>query len=295
VLFVVSFLPYGGFKGMKNKLFLILTVPAIIAVSPVFPASLEDLAGAQRAAALRTAVEPVTEVQTRNPVPKLLPRHSGLQRFITENLNSLGPNILVETLSLYPKPAGQAGVTTHTGPTGSRFPSAWSEAERVGLFNQLVAINTLAGIQYYSESRKAMRVFYETSQIIDNPVNKTPQPDPVYTTVPASLTLYARQRDLTFGENIYRFDYHAGADAIFFVQENLTSMNAGIIPAVGKNKLKTVFAIIDTGDSLLLYAAAMAKTASLPGMSDRIGASFSNRAKAVIKWFAGRADSVFAP
>jgi len=189
-----------------------------------------------------------------------------------DNFDSLEPNILVESLYLYRKPSGQAG-------------NRWSETERAGLFNRLVALSTLAGIEYYSESRKRMRVFYESSRVIDNPSNKNPLPDPVYAEVPASLTLYARQKDLTFVDNIYRFDFQAGTDAIFFMQENLTVMSTRMIPAIGRNRLRTIFALIDTGDSILLYAAAMARTASPQSMSDRIGASFTNRAKAVIKWF----------
>jgi hypothetical protein len=52
-------------------------------------------------------------------------------------------------------------------------------------------------------------------------------------------------------------------------------------------------AVIEAGDSLLIYSAAMAKTSSIPVMGDRIGASFTNRVKAVLKWFVGRADKVF--
>jgi hypothetical protein len=37
----------------------------------------------------------------------------------------------------------------------------------------------------------------------------------------------------------------------------------------------------------------MAKTVSVFGMGDRIGHSFTNRAKAILKWFTGRADEVF--
>jgi hypothetical protein len=107
----------------------------------------------------------------------------------------------------------------------------------------------------------------------------------VYATLPDSLALYARQKDLTFGDHIYRFTYHTGGDYIFFVQENLSAMNAGIIPAIGKNKFRCLIAVLDSGDSLLIYAAAMAKAVSLPGMGDRIGNSFTNRVKAVLTWF----------
>jgi len=138
-----------------------------------------------------------------------------------------------------------------------------------------------------------MRVFYESSTVIDDPVGKKPLPDPSFAVCPDSLTLYARQKDLTFGDNIYRLEYRTGADIIFFSQENLSSMNAGLIPAIGRNKFRTVMAVIDAGDSLLIYAAAMARTASVPGMGDRVGASFTNRVKAILKWFVGRADRVF--
>jgi hypothetical protein len=70
-------------------------------------------------------------------------------------------------------------------------------------------------------------------------------------------------------------------------------MNAGIIPAVGKNKLRSLVAVIDAGDSLLVYAASMARAVTIPGMGERIGSSFTNRAEAILKWFAGRADRVF--
>jgi len=262
---------------MNNKLIFLLILFFAVVMQPTFSASLDELSGSERAAVLRGAAEPLTEAQFRTPKPRLLPRHGELERFIAENQNSLEPNVFVETLSVYRKPHA----------------ANWDIAEQTSLLNQLTSLSTLAGIQYYSHSRKAMRVFYETSAVIDNPANKNPQPDPVYAALPDSLELYARQKDLTFGDNIYRYNFHTGKDYIFFTQENLTVMNSGIIPAIGKNKLLSVVAVIDAGDSLLIYAVAMAKTVSFPGMSDRIGASFTNRAIAVLKWFNGRADGVF--
>jgi hypothetical protein len=138
-----------------------------------------------------------------------------------------------------------------------------------------------------------MRTLYESSVVIDDPAGKRPLPDPVFSAPPASLTLHARQKDLTCGDNIYRFDYHTSPDAIIFVQENVTTMNVGIIPAVGKGRFRTVMAVIDQGDSLVIYGAAMAKAVTLPGMGERIGASFTNRVEAILAWFTGRAAAVF--
>jgi hypothetical protein len=216
-------------------------------------------------------------LQQKNPHPQLLPRHEGLERLVAGVQKNLDPNMMVETLSLYRKPSAEE----------------WSKVEQTGLFNQLAAVSTLAGIEYYSASRQTMRILYETSQVIDSPNSKKPLPDPAHNALPETFVLHARQKDLTFGDNIYRYDYHIGNNIIFFVQENLTSMTAGIIPAIGKNKFRSMIAVIDAGDNLLIYTAAMAKAASIPGMGDRIGASFNNRINAVLQWFTGRANKVF--
>jgi hypothetical protein len=93
---------------------------------------------------------------------------------------------------------------------------------------------------------------------------------------------------------VYQYRYLAGEDHLIFIQENLTAMNAGIIPAVGKNKLRSVVAVIDAGDSLLIYAASLAKASALPGLGERIGNSFTNRALAILGWFNAQADKAFA-
>jgi hypothetical protein len=257
-------------KGIFVVVFVIALLP------PLFGSSLEELVGEDRATALRSTRAPIDLLQQKNPRPQLLPRHERLERLVAQVQNSFDPNMMVETLALYPKPSS----------------AEWSKPEQTGLFNQLTALSTLAGIQYYSASRQALRVFYETSQVIDGPDGK-PLPDPLYDISPDSLVLHARQKDLTFGDNIYRYDYHKGADFLFFVQENLTPMKAGIISAVGKNKFRSMVAVIDAGDVLLIYAAAMAKAASVPGMGDRIGASFTNRINAILQWFTVRANKVF--
>ncbi|MDR0585514.1 MAG: hypothetical protein LBG57_14365 [Treponema sp.] len=263
----------GRIRFMKNGSLLFLVLAA--AAAPLFPVSLAELVGAEKAAALN-AGGVIVEVQLKNPVPRILPQHEALRRLIAETMDSLAPGLFVETLYRYQKP--RKGV--------------WSEAERTALFNQTLALSTLTGIQYYSASRGVMRTFYESSRVIDGPDSKKALPDPVYSALPPSLTLYARQKDLTFGDNIYRYNYLSVPDAFFFVQENLTALTAGIIPAVGKNKLRTVMAVIDCGDSALIYFVSMAKAVSLPGMGERIGNSFTNRAEAVLKWFTGRADKV---
>jgi len=246
----------------------------------VFSVPLENLVPSRHAVMLRDKDQGgLIDTHLNDTVPGLIPNHSGIRQSVTKLINTINPNILVEALFLYDKPANK-----------KTEPTAWDEKQKINVFNQLTAISTLTGIQYYSSSRGAMRVFYEYSSVIDNETQKL-LPDPVFKQPPAALTLFARQKDLTFGDNIYRYDYVNDASAVFFIQENITPIKYGIIPVIGKGSLRSIMAIIDCGDSILIYVASMAKAASVSGLSDKISVSFSNRAKAVIHWFSEKINN----
>ncbi|MDR0474617.1 MAG: hypothetical protein LBH43_13215 [Treponema sp.] len=239
--------------------------------------SLEDLVDPVQAAALKKG-EKSSRIQFGSPKPILAPRHEAVLLLIENTRSKLGPGIMAETLQLYAKPDGAA---------------LWTASQQTAFFNAVAALSSLEGLQYYSASRSAWRTLYETSTVIDGPSTKKAVPDPVYSYLPGELTLYARQKDLTFGDNIYQYDYRTSSDSLIFVQQNLTPMTVGIITAVGKNKLHSVLAVIDAGDFLLVYAISMAKASVLPGIKDKIGNSFSNRAEAIMSWFSKQADKVY--
>ena len=271
---------------MKSKTLLGLFLVILMGFFPgpgVYGFSLKDLIGPEQASAVIAGEKPVL-AQFNNPRPQLIPRHEVLKEIIEAIRSDLGPSVMVETLHLYKKPAGTPAEAEK---------SVWSADEETRLYNGVLALSTLAGLQYFSASRLTMRTFYETSSVIDGPSSKRPLPDPVYSRPPAELTVYARQKDLTFGDNIYQYDFYTVPGALIFIQQNLTALTAGIIPAVGKNKLRSTVAVLDAEEYLLVYAVSMAKAASLPGMKERIGNSFANRAEAVINWFSGQADKAF--
>ena len=241
--------------------------------------NLEQLLTVNHANDLLTGEKPVL-AQFSNPRPVLVPNNQILQGFLRAIQQELEPGIMVETLNIYQKPEG----------TGGR---AWSREEAAGIYNSVTAISSLAGIQYYSATRSSMRTFYETSSVIDGPSSRTNLPDPYHANPPGELTLYARQRDGTFGDNVYRYDYYFFPGAIIFIQENMTALSYGILPAVSRNRLRSIVAILDTEDHILVYAASMARAASVPGIRDRMGTSFANRAEAIFQWFSDKADQVY--
>ena len=264
----------------KKMFWLLLTVTlGLFPAAAVSGLSLEDYIGAELAAALIAGEKPVL-AQFSDPHPQLAPRFDVLNKIVETIRENLQPSVMVETLHIYKKP-----------PEAEK--PSWSTDEETELYNSVLALSTLAGLQYFSVTRGAMRTFYETSSVIDGPETKKPMPDPTYFVPPPELTVYARQKDLTFGDNIYKYDYYTAPGAMIFVQENLTAFTVGIIPAVGKNKLRSAVAVLDAGNYLLVYAASMAKAASLPGMKQRMGDSFANRTDAIINWFTDQADKAF--
>jgi len=268
---------------MKIRLFSFIF--SLFFIPNVFSLPLENLVSVTHIRQLRSGGEIITETQLRNPSPRLMPANNELRQFINSIQTAFNPGIMVEALFLYEKP--------HKYQTSN---ISWDIHQKTGVFNQITALSTLTGIQYFSASRNTMRPFYESSAVIDGSSGRNPLPDPYFYQLPASLTLFARQKDLTFGENVYRYDYTVSQDLIIFVQENITALTYGIIPAINRGNLRSVIAIIDCGDSILIYAASMARAVSLPGIGDRISSSFSNRAAAILGWLINRLNSqIFTP
>ena len=243
--------------------------------------TLESLVGQELSFSLLAGERPVLTHFT-NIQPQLVPDNEVLASQIRGIISSLNPGIMVETLNIYSKPEGAAH-------------RAWSNEESLSLYNNLLALSSLAGIEYFSASRGAMRTFYESSTVIDSPTARRAIADPFFAEPPAELTIYASQRDLTFGTNVYRYDYYymPQGGMMIFVQENITALSYGIIPAVSRNRLRSIVAVMDTDTHIVVYAASMARASALPGMRDRIGSSFSNRAEAIFMWFSSRADLVY--
>ncbi|MDR0427359.1 MAG: hypothetical protein LBH12_02020 [Dysgonamonadaceae bacterium] len=222
----------------------------------------------------------IIETQTKDNVPILLPNHKGLKEMVEASLSEIKPSNFVETLSLYEKPF----FATKT---------AWTNEEKLALLNETLALSTLKGIEYFSKTRGKMRPLYNESVVIDNPENRKILKDTMLSSLPEEIRIYAKQKDTTFGENIYQYNYYVKDDILTFVQRNLSPIRYGFISVADKNKLCSVVAIIDAGDYLLVYALSMADVTSISLFKKRMNESFSNRAKAIMKWFSNRADTAY--
>jgi hypothetical protein len=200
----------------------------------------------------------------------LAPTHpavAGMRRSLAEEV----PDIIVEALFLWKKPHAAIGTP-----------------DILTIYNTLRSIGSLQGIEYYSASRGQMRLFYEYSSLIKAPDDAVPLPDSMLTALPGTPeTLFARQKDLSFGDNRYRITMSGSPDSVVQASVNLTPMYyMSVIPVAGAEALNVRILVISADDALVFYAVSSAKATVIPGVRSKLESSFGNRAAAVYAWFA---------
>jgi hypothetical protein len=210
----------------------------------------------------------------------LTPSYPPLTQHVQGQYSAVNPNAVIKSLRLYIKPRTAQSEN-------------WNEMEYAGLYNSILAVQSLAGIQYFSRTRNKMHTLYENSEIIDSPDTKKPLPDPFYSAPQSQLDLYVRQKDTTFGNNIYQCTYYADAKSFIIVQQNLNTITLGPLPVIGKNNFRSCTAILDAGQYIIVYMAFFVRASFLPGMKQQISVSISNRVEALLNWFTLRADLVY--
>jgi hypothetical protein len=212
--------------------------------------------------------------------PSLLPLHTA-STAIRDAIVAEKPSILVEAIFILPR-AKNANAQTNAA-------SASRAGELAAIYGVLRSLGSLQGIEYYSASRKTMRTLYAESYVIDGPDTKLKMTDPKIPMpgmLPATETLFAFQRDLSFGANTYRYDFATYPDAVEIKSLNLTRMSYGLIPVLSRNALVTRLLVIQADDAIIFYAESGARA---PGVfKNRIENSFFNRAEALFKWFSAK-------
>jgi len=251
--------------------------PASPQATPTAPQTLPGLSSLLPASTYAELMKSGSIVQTapEGKGPVLLPAHAS-SASIRSALAGEKPNLIVEALYLYRRPR----------------PSD-PQAELRSLYGTLLSISSLEGIQYWSASRQKMRTFYAESYRIDDPKAKRRLPDlaaPTTGPLPAAATCYAFQRDLTFGSNVYRYDYAVSPEAILLENTNMTSMTYLALPLMAPGGLKVRLLVIQTDEALLFYVASGANAPSLGIIRDKVEESITNRAVALYKWFEGKQE-----
>ncbi len=196
--------------------------------------------------------------------PVMVPPFAVPQR-LAQQWTKDSPVFLIETLYLYEKKADTK-----------------KNVEKIS--RTLRAVSDLTGLQYYSSSRKKMRTLYESSYVIDSPAAKNRQPDPLDNTE-KDFSVYALQKDLTFGKHIYRYRFLFDEDSSGFISTNTDTLKYSVFKAVKPEDLQVSIAVTDMGGYLLIHGLTRADFTSLSILKKRVQNSFKTRGEAVLQWF----------
>jgi hypothetical protein len=213
-------------------------------------------------------------------VPTLLPDHRSAEGMRTA-IGSEKAGVLVETAFLL---RGKASEDT-----------AARRRQLASIYGLMRSFSSLQGIEYYSISHGRMRTLYAESYRIDGPDSRQRMPDPPLPPpdgIPTAETLYAFQRDLSFGANVYAYSFACMPEAVRVEVTNLTRMSFAVIPVLAPYALHTRLLVIQAAEGIIFY---VESNAAAPGfLRSRLGESFANRAAALFAWFE-KASASFLP
>lgn len=168
-------------------------------------------------------------------------------------------------------------------------PSAFTAGGILEIYNILRTPSTMEGLEYYSASRGEMRVFYEESYAIASPSETDPIADPIVREIPERDTIYAYQRDGSFGRNVQRLEYTNLDDGILLLIENETTMVYKVVPLVRPGNLRIFLFVHPRPDRGVIefYGNLAVRVPAMFGLQDRARNSFYNRIVALHDWFLG--------
>jgi hypothetical protein len=203
-----------------------------------------------------------------------------VQRLIEQRIDRNKANVGIETLMIMPIPAYIRTLSP--------------DQQVLVLYNRLHRFSTMAGINYWSESRQQFRQFYTLSNLVDPQTRRTPLPDPQFTQVPPQSTLILRQIDTSFGDNLFRVQVNQFSQpkgqgqsmpGIHLSLTNETSMRQGIITLARPEEIAIDLIISIQDGFFLFYGTTDLSVPRVFGLRDRASASFYHRLMALYRWF----------
>jgi hypothetical protein len=170
-----------------------------------------------------------------------------------------------------------------------------SEAERLAIYNALRSVSRLEGLEYYSASRRQMRLLYKVSHRIASPSARKRMEDPLVNVPPPHDEIWVFQEDTTFGGNVYAVTYDSAPEWVLMRIANQTTIRSMLLPLVQPRNMVLHFLIVPDGEELLFYAVAAARLNGPWARASAVQESFSNRVEAMYRWFAGLVGVPQAP
>ncbi|MCQ2594380.1 MAG: hypothetical protein MJ196_03870 [Treponemataceae bacterium] len=145
------------------------------------------------------------------------------------------------------------------------------------------AISSLEGIEYYSNTRKRMRILYEESYAVDGPASKNRIADPTEGSADGA-EIYAVQKDSTFGRFVYKYSYQQNETEVLSKVANIDPLSLMGIKIINPDDLLISLLVSDLGDYYLVYTLIETDVISMSMIENKLKLSFAARADALYGW-----------
>ncbi|MGQ9842388.1 MAG: DUF6675 family protein [Spirochaetota bacterium] len=197
-----------------------------------------------------------------------------IKAFIIKNTSITKNNITLEAYYTFKKP--------------HKITNPMTSADRLRIINILHSVSSMEGIQYYSQTRKKLRILFHKSHIIQYP-SFNPLHDPVIKHLQKTYSFYTLQEDKTFGKVTYQYSIFQLPEFILLKTVNVNKITYAMIPLVDKRKFKFFLFIINKGEDIALYclySIDVIGDIALP--LQKVKDSLFHRSDAIITWFYNR-------
>lgn len=169
------------------------------------------------------------------------------------------------------------------------FVKKTAKAKGGDLSKILRSISSLKGLQYYSPSRKKYRLLYKDSFVVEKKEIKNGKFEYVKVNDPLNgamdgLSILVSQEDLTFGKNIYKYDYFQDNYGMGLTVTNIDPLYYSLFKVINEKELNSYVIFYDIGDYFLIYASTKANFTKFYGIEKKIKNSFSSRLDALCNY-----------
>ncbi|MHB0855649.1 MAG: DUF6675 family protein [Rectinema subterraneum] len=166
----------------------------------------------------------------------------------------------------------------------------FSEKDRLDLVNNLAQIETIAGVTYYSETRKKTTVLFDDVYRVAAAGSSKALPSLHFEKLPESLSFIAHIQDVNFGSTWYSISIENARDSVMLTLTNARPLAYFVIKAFDKNALVMQFMIFPVDEGLLAIGLCSATPGKTVSSIVDVYSALEKRINAVQGWVSRRAQ-----
>lgn len=161
---------------------------------------------------------------------------------------------------------------------------AYTEADRLELFNKLSKIDSLSGVTYYSESRNKETILFDRVFRVAKPGSHKPLPYPQFDVMPANYHMMVHIKDVNFGSTWYSVSIESNSSSITISLENAMPLGMLVLQAFDAGGVRMRFTLVHVDEGLLVSGVCAANPSTAVSAFVDMFSAIQKRVLAVEGW-----------